>query len=124
MTMVLLMDDDPGMRATLRMMLQPLKYLVIEAADGEAGVSLFRSHKPDLVITDILMPKKDGIEAICEMRKLDPEARIIAMSGGGADKYPDPLSIARDSGAKDVIKKPFRRELLVETISRVLGNFS
>ncbi len=86
MSLILVIDDDPAMRDILRTILQSVKFQVIEAANGVAGLSLFRERKPNLVITDILMPEKDGIETLREMRKIDANALIIAMSGGGPRK--------------------------------------
>jgi len=118
---VLLIDDDADIRATIRRMLQSLRLHVIEAANGVAGLSLFRQHKPALVITDIVMPDKDGIETMREIRTIDPQARIIAMSGGGGGKYPNVLDLARDLGAAEALQKPIRRAQFIAAVSRVLA---
>jgi DNA-binding response OmpR family regulator len=120
MTTILLIDDDPRMREMIGRILQSAEFQVIEAASGTAGLALFREHKPDLVITDILMPDKDGIETVHDIRKFDPQARIIAMSGGGRAKYTNFLDIAQEYGAAEVLEKPFRREQLLAAVSRVL----
>lgn len=118
---ILLIDDDPGVRGVLRMMLQSLNVQIIEAADGISGLLFFRNHSPALVITDIMMPEKDGIETLREMRMINPEARIIAISGGGGGKYANPLALARELGAVAAFEKPVRREQFVTTVSRVLA---
>ncbi len=86
MSTVLVIDDDPGMREMMKSMLESAKYQVILATSGVSALPLFREHRPDLIVTDILMPDKDGIETLREIRKIDPEAKIIAVSGGGRGK--------------------------------------
>lgn len=117
---ILLIDDEPRMREMIRGMLESEKFDVIEASNGAIGLALFRRHGPALVITDILMPEKDGIETLREMRKLDPNARIIAMSGGGRAKYTNFLAIAQEFGAAEVLEKPFRREQMLAAVARTL----
>ncbi len=116
---VLLVDDDAGMRAMLRAVLDSLGLPVIEAADGAAGVALFRAHRPSLVITDIVMPEKDGIETVREIRAIDPQARIIAISGGGG-RYPNPLGLARALGAAETLEKPFHPKQLRAAVARLI----
>ena len=118
---VLLIDDNSQVRQTVRHILESWKLNVIEAADGKIGLALFCSHKPEFVITDIVMPEMDGIETIRKMRAIDPQAKIIAMSGGGDDKYPDPLALATELGAIAVLEKPFRRLQLRAAVDEVLG---
>jgi len=101
--------------------LESWKLNVIEAADGKIGLALFCSHKPEFVITDIVMPEMDGIETIRKMRAIDPQAKIIAMSGGGGEKYASPLALAKDVGAIAVLEKPFRRLQLRTAVDEVLG---
>lgn len=120
MIKILVIDDDESMREVLRLMLQSLKLQVIEAANGVAGLALFCAHKPNLVITDILMPEKDGIETVREIRMIDPDARIIAISGGGDGKYPNPLALAKKLGATDALQKPIRRDQLIGAVARAL----
>jgi two-component system chemotaxis response regulator CheY len=118
-TLVLLIEDDSDVREMVRRTLESWKLSVIEAADGIMGLALFRLHKPSFVITDIVMPEMDGIEAIRQMRSLDPMAKVIAMSGGGTDKYDNPLALAKELGAAVALEKPFRRHQLRSAINQL-----
>lgn len=121
MNTVLVIDDDPGMRSIIRDMLQSADCQVLEAPNGVAGLPMYREHRPQLVITDILMPEKDGVETVRELRKIDPHVPIIAISGGGRAKYTQFLKIAREFGATETLEKPFRRGDLLAAVSRALG---
>jgi two-component system, chemotaxis family, chemotaxis protein CheY len=121
METILVIDDEPAMRQMIRGILESAAYRVIEAPNGTVGLAQFRDHRPCLVITDILMPDKDGIQAVKELRKFDPEARIIAISGGGRAKYMNFLAIAKEFGAAESLSKPFRRDELLASVTRVLG---
>ena len=79
---VLVVEDDALLRSQLRHMVAKRVTEVQEAADGAAGLALWRGWLPDLVITDILMPERDGLEAIGELRRSAPDVKIIAISGG------------------------------------------
>jgi len=104
---ILVIDDDNLMRYTLARLLRSQGYEVVTAADGELGMTVFRSAAPDLVITDILMPEQEGIETIRLMRRERPAAKIIAISGGARLGDFDVLEMAHKLGADDVIRKPF-----------------
>jgi DNA-binding response OmpR family regulator len=120
MTTVLIIDDEASMRKMLRTILESVEYKVIEAPNGLMGVRAFRDEHPDLVITDILMPDKEGLETIREIKEMAPRARVIAISGGGRTARNDFLKIAEKFGAMETLKKPFRRNELLASISRVL----
>lgn len=120
-TTVLLIEDDPEVRQTVRRMLESWKLVVIEAENGLIGLALFRDHRPSFVITDIVMPEMDGIEALRALRAIDPDAVVIAMSGGGDDKYPNPLALARELGVVAALEKPFRRQQLRDAVDRILA---
>src|SRR5216684_3398316 len=81
MANVLVIEDDAVTRTVVCTLLESAGHTVSEAADGDAGLAMFYANSPDLVITDILMPGKDGIETIRELRGTNPEAKIIALSG-------------------------------------------
>ena len=95
-------------------------YDVIEAADGKEGLRVYQSGKVDLVITDIMMPEKDGMETISEMRWIDPKVRIIAISGNDRTGEQTYLGMAETLGADGVLAKPFELKGLLAKISDVL----
>lgn len=92
----------------VREMLAPHGLVVIEAADGESGIASFVRQRPSIVLMDLLMPGKEGIETIREIRATGLSVYIIAMSGGGAAHNFDFLDAARKLGADDSLAKPFR----------------
>ena len=120
MARILLIDDDETVRYALKQVLERAGYQVEEASDGQVGVEKFEVHKPDLVITDIIMPNQEGIETIIKLRRLAPEVVIIAMSGGGRTGNRDFLSMAEKLGAAKVMAKPFRQKELVEAVASLL----
>lgn len=118
---LLLIDDDDDFRTGLKRILQEAGHTVLEASDGIAAVEIFRHDRPDVVITDIIMPNKDGMETIMEVRREDPAAKIIAISGGPhmiPDYY---LDAARVFGAIRTIAKPFKSDVLLQAIDELLA---
>lgn len=113
----LVIDDDDFVRATIAAILESAGFEVIEARDGQKGMQLFHRHAVDLVVTDILMPSKEGIETIVEIRQRDPEVRIIAVSGGGNIGAVPVLHAAQRLGADSVLSKPFSKEELLAKIA-------
>lgn len=120
MTKILVIDDDSLVRRTMSRILEQGGYEVVLAEDGDKGVAKFRSERPDLVITDLIMPEKEGIETIIEMRREDPNARIIAVSGGGRVASMDFLVVANKLGAGQVLRKPFGPSELLDCVTRAL----
>jgi CheY-like chemotaxis protein len=118
---ILVIDDEPQVRAMLRQMLERGGYEVLEAEEGRAGIKLYQEQAPDLIITDILMPGKEGIETILALRKAHPSVKIIAISGGGRMGKLDVLPIAKSFGAARTLAKPFEREELLEAVQSVLA---
>jgi DNA-binding response OmpR family regulator len=121
MTTILLIEDDDLFRNTLALALAEHGYRVIQAPDGEAGVKLFHADPPDIVITDMVMPNKEGLETVTELRRTNPKIGIIAMSGGHAHNAPVYLKIAGAFGANRMLKKPFTLTVLFQTIRDVLN---
>jgi DNA-binding response OmpR family regulator len=120
-TKILVIDDDAIVRKTIVQILEQDGYQVLSAEDGARGMVLFRSEQPDLVITDIIMPEQEGIQTITEMRRAKPDAKIIAISGGGRIGNTDFLQIALVLGAMDVVPKPFDPDELLLVVSACLA---
>lgn len=121
MANVLLIDDDLLFRKMMRRALQDAGHAVRDAENGEIGLGMFAAKPADVVVTDILMPEKEGIETIQELRRLAGPIKILAVSGGGHRITAlDVLGIARRLGADDVLWKPFRPQELVERVARLL----
>jgi DNA-binding NtrC family response regulator len=120
MKTILVIDDEPAIREIIRGILESAGYRVIEAANGANGLALFRQRKPCLVITDILMPGKDGMEAIRELRGMDPKVPIIVISGGSQIRDAVSLAEAQQLGAVGTLQKPFRHQDLLVAIEGAL----
>jgi CheY-like chemotaxis protein len=104
---ILVVDDNEDLRTTIQALLQADGFEVAVAADGEAALVLNRSRPADVVITDLFMPDKDGIETIIELKKLYPNIKIVAMSGWTSTQGSDYLQVAREIGAAVTLQKPF-----------------
>jgi CheY-like chemotaxis protein len=121
-TKVLVIDDDILVRRTISRILQHGGYEVTLAEDGAKGVAKFRSERPDLVITDIIMPEQEGIETIIQLLRDNPAARIIAVSGGGRLGSMDFLTVANKLGAAAILRKPFEPAELLGCVERALAS--
>jgi YesN/AraC family two-component response regulator len=119
MARILLIDDDASVRTPLSLILSHFGHVVIEACDGREGMELFTVANADLVITDIVMPEKEGLEVLREMRKLRPLVKVIAISGGGRVNPTDYLRMATFLGASKVLAKPISSEALIAAINEV-----
>ncbi len=118
---VLVIDDEGGMRKVLCQMLEDEGFEVLTASDGVAGLMLMETNPADVVITDIIMPGLGGNEAIFTLRREFPDARIIAMSGGGRKGEMSFLKMAEKQGADGIIEKPFDLDALLELVRDVLA---
>lgn len=121
MQRILIIDDDHHILLMIKKMLERAGYEVDLASNGNEGLDLFKRIQADLVITDIIMPEKEGLETIREMKRLSPDLKIIAMSGGGkisADNY---LETAKIFGASRVLAKPFSQKTMVMAVIDLLG---
>ena len=114
MTRVLIVDDEASIRGLLRQAFEMNSFEVIEASNGEEAVRTFREGGIDLVITDIIMPDKEGLESIMDLKEIDPDVKIIAISGGGRLEPHSYLQMAANFGAKKVFQKPLSISLLIE----------
>ncbi len=117
MDRILVIDDDDLMLSVLREILETANYEVATADSGERGLELFRSVQPDLVITDLIMPRTDGVHVIEEIRRRSPDVRIIAMSG---TPRIDTMGEAVQAEANRVIAKPFDQDEILDAIAELL----
>lgn len=107
MPRVMIVDDDEGVRLMLRILMEKLGHEVVEAENGHEAIKLIGKQIPALVILDIIMPEKEGLETILELRNAHPSLPIIAISGGGRIGSQSYLDDALKLGASKVFSKPF-----------------
>ncbi len=117
---ILIIDDDELIRLTCRNILKKIECDVIEAENGVQGLAQFKKERPSIVITDLLMPDKEGLETISEIKGSDKSVRIIAISGGGSTNNMSFLNIAKLMGADIILKKPFKPDELLGAIKTLL----
>jgi len=120
MARILIIEDDAQISVMLRRTLARNGYEVVEASDGNEGLKCYRENPADLVITDIIMPKKEGIETIMELRRDFPRVPIIAISGGGQFGLRKYLNAAKDFGADYTFTKPVDRKELLNAVRELL----
>lgn len=119
MTEILIIEDDEALRSVLAIVLRQVGYQVAEAENGVRGVERGAALRPQLVITDLVMPDKEGVETIRELREAQPATPIIAMSGASAAAHY--LELAAKLGARRVLMKPFRPEVLLLAVNDLIG---
>ncbi|NLJ17217.1 MAG: response regulator [Clostridiales bacterium] len=116
---ILLVDDAAFMRMLIKNTLVQNGYNnILEAADGEIAVSMYESEKPDLVVMDITMPNKTGIDALKDIKAFDPNAKIVMCSAMGQEAM---VVEAIKLGALDFIVKPFKPDRILQTVSKIIG---
>jgi DNA-binding response OmpR family regulator len=127
MTRILLIEDDTDQREMFTTMLAEAGSEVIAASNGKEGLRLFHQQPCDLVITDIFMPEKEGIETILELKRICPTVKIIAISGGGrrgsrTGRSGDDIALeaAKELGADRIFHKPLKIEHLLATVDELL----
>ena len=121
MVRILIIDDDPQILDMLGQTLEREGHEVVDAPNGKEGLKLYRENPTDLIITDLIMPEKEGIETIMELRRDFPDVKIIAISGGGhndADQY---LSMAQKLGVQRTFAKPVARAELLKAVRELLN---
>ena len=122
MANILVIEDESQLSELLKKMLMRDGHQVLIADDGVEGIKSFHRFNPDLIITDIIMPEKDGIEVIMEVLKENPNLPIIAISGGRRAVTADfNLDSAEMLGVKGVLQKPFTHEQLLEVVQLALS---
>jgi CheY-like chemotaxis protein len=120
MARILVIDDEALIRDLILKILESEGYETITATDGQDGIRIFRENPTDLVITDLIMPEKEGIETIMELRRDFKDVKVIAMSGGGKIDAETYLHIAKTIGAIGTIAKPFDRKEVLKTVQELL----
>lgn len=120
MKRILVVDDEDQIRTMLTQMLSQEGYEVHTAENGEDGMSLVGKYSFDLVITDMIMPVKDGLKFIMELVRDYPDLKILAISGGGAIKAERYLTMAGYLGNIATLEKPFKRDVLLSLVSQQL----
>lgn len=119
MARILVVDDAKFMRLTLTKILEDANHEVVsEAENGRDAIELYNQFKPDLVTMDVTMPEMNGLDALREIKRNHPEARIIMCSAMGQQKM---VVEAITAGAKDYIVKPFDGSRVIDAVNRVLG---
>ena len=118
--LILLIDDEAPFRSVLKQVLSNAGYDVVEAANGAEGIKYFHEKPADMIITDIIMPEKEGIETIIELKKAYPDVKLIAMSGGGWYGTDIDFDMAKKLGAH-TLNKPFALQELLDAVSELLN---
>ena len=121
MAVIVVVDDDPTIQMIAAELLRQGDHAVVAATDGDEALHILAAMKVDLVVMDMLMPNKDGLETIIEARRLYPDLRILAISSGGQIGVGDLLRMARLLGADDTYVKPLRLDTFSATVDRMLA---
>lgn len=120
MASILVVDDEPALRAVIRRVLERAGHAVLEAVNGAEGLTLYEAQRPDLVITDLMMPGGDGFAFLRDLRGVDPEVGVLVMTASHR-LHEGMLDLALKVGAAATIEKPFRSEELLKIVSELLG---
>jgi CheY-like chemotaxis protein len=120
MARLLVIDDQDFVRDVLRRILESAGHQVVTARDGQEGLRVLRGGPIDLIVCDIFMPEKDGLEVICEVRREFPGVRVVAISGGSFDGKLDVLPVTQELGADAALRKPFDADKLCAVVDEVL----
>jgi YesN/AraC family two-component response regulator len=120
MAKILVIDDEEQIRGLLKRLLKNKGHLVVTADNGAVGLKLLAQEVFDLVITDIFMPEKEGMETIIEIKREFPSVKILAVSGGDSQGC-DYLPMARPLGADASLNKPFNNDDIIRLVEALLG---
>ncbi len=121
MARILVIDDDVQVRGAVRRILERAGHTVEDVGNGDAGLRAHRERPADLIITDIFMPERDGIETVRELRRESPQVKIIVISGGDRTQTMDLRKDAELLGAARSLRKPFELAELVRAVGELLG---
>ena len=122
MARILIIDDAPNVRATMRLMLEEAGHTVAEAVDSDTGLAAMKKDAADLVICDVFMPGRNGVLTMNTLRKHYPRVKIIAISGGCGDltRPEDYLNLTQRVGADHAMPKPFAMDDLLRSVNALL----
>lgn len=121
MAIILIVDDDPTVRLIAGELLRGGEHAIVEAEDGDEALKIVANMAVDLVVLDMLMPNKDGLETIVELRKRTPGIRILAISSGGRMEPGHLLRTAMVFGADECLEKPLRLETFARAVDGLLA---
>lgn len=117
MSKVMIVDDAQFMRVRLNKLLTGRGYDVVEAENGAQAVQVYQAARPDAVLMDITMPQKDGLQALAEIKQMDPQARVIMLTALGQESM---VVQAVQTGARDYVVKPFDPDRVMTALEKVL----
>jgi DNA-binding response OmpR family regulator len=121
MTKILIVEDDQQLREMLKQLLEGESFEVIDSGDGEEAIKTLHENEVDLMITDIIMPEKDGVSLVRDLRKQFPDLKIIAISGGSRHIDPqNPLKIVEKMGVDRTLTKPFKLSELLDVVRELV----
>ncbi|MBA3013774.1 MAG: response regulator [Proteobacteria bacterium] len=121
MARILVIDDDPWVLKIFRQILEDDGHVVSTASNGQEGLDLFRQNPTELIITDMVMPVKDGLKLIMELEKEFPNVPAIAISGGGVIEPERYLTLAESIGTRKTLIKPVSKQDLLDAVHSVLN---
>jgi len=121
MAKIIVIDDEPYILLMLKKMLEKEGHDVDMATNGFEGLELYHKNGADIIITDIVMPEKEGLETIMNLKEENPDLKIIAISGGGRVDSREYLHSARLLGAEKIFQKPFKKDEIIRAVNELLG---
>jgi len=121
MAKIIVIDDEPYILLMLKKMLEKEGHIVDMATNGVEGIELYHKNGADLIITDIVMPEKEGLETIINLKSENPSLKVIAISGGGRVDSREYLHSASLLGAERIFQKPFKKDEIVQAVNELLG---
>ena len=120
MKRILLVEDDDAIRRSLEIVLAKSGFMAVEAANGREALAAYQLGQIDAVVLDLIMPDMEGLETLRALRRISPDVRVLAISGGSRISSADYMDMALKFGAQEALAKPFTSETFIGTLNRVL----